>query len=41
MDYLSSNNDLDAYLIYSDSSGRLKTRMTEGFRTILAEENQE
>ena len=39
--YLASNPDLDAYLIYSDSSGALQTTMTRGFKKILAEENQE
>lgn len=41
MDYLSSSDDLDAYMIYSDSSGALQTTMTKGFKRILAEENQE
>lgn len=39
--YLASNPDLDAYLIYSDTSGAIKTTMTRGFRKILAEENQD
>lgn len=30
-------NDLEAYFIYSDESGRLKTFFTEGFREILVE----
>ncbi len=40
MDFLSSHPELDAYLIYSDATGELKTEMTKGMKRILAEENE-
>ncbi|MDD5507395.1 MAG: FAD:protein FMN transferase [Bacteroidales bacterium] len=41
LDYLASDDDLDAYLIYADSSGALQTTITRGFKKILAEEEHE
>ena len=38
--FLSSHPELDAYLIYSGSSGELKTEMTKGIKRILVEENE-
>lgn len=39
LEFLSGCEELDAYLVYSDTSGVLKTKMTEGFGKILLEEN--
>jgi thiamine biosynthesis lipoprotein len=39
LEFLSGSEELDAYMVYSDTSGVLKTKMTKGFEKILAEEN--
>ncbi|MBP6979123.1 MAG: FAD:protein FMN transferase [Lentimicrobiaceae bacterium] len=38
--FLSLHPELDAYMIYSDATGELKTEMTQGIHQILAEENE-
>jgi len=37
--FLSENKKIDAYLIYSDENGNIKTFFTEGIKEILVEEN--
>jgi len=37
--FLSKNKQIDAYLIYSDENGNIKTFFTEGINEILVEEN--
>lgn len=38
IDIVSSRNDIEVYLIYSDESGNYKTYVSEGFKPLIAEE---